>query len=59
MATHMVSGRRMPHVDIKELWQHDGTHGLNVSQYMVDLADKLEIIRTEMRNRLADVKVIR
>ncbi len=44
----------MPHVDIKELWQHDGTHGLNVSQYMVDLADKLEIIRTEMRNRLAD-----
>ncbi len=50
----------MPHVDIKELWQHDGTHGLNVSQYMVDLADKLKmpVIRTEMRNRLADVMVI-
>ncbi len=55
----LVNGRKIPHIVsyIKELWEHDATEGLNVTKYMHEFAEKLEVIRSCMGEKLHDAKV--
>ncbi len=56
----LVFGRRMPHVVryLYDILKEDKLEGVNVSQYMDDLCERLDLIRADMKAKLSEAKSI-